>query len=146
MLTTSCSPPPAKDWSMQGMERVGCKVLERGYWKSGEDKRAEIKVLNQGEGADENGGIVEEDGTIEDNDNDNGDGGYYEGQHANKSNGRKGGLSQEASGSSEMVRLKRLLSHFSRTIFEQLLLLPKCIANAPKSLNMIAVYSVLYCL
>ncbi|KAF9533398.1 hypothetical protein CPB83DRAFT_472504 [Crepidotus variabilis] len=105
MLTTSCSPPLPEDWCMRGMEWVGRKVFERGYWKSGEDKRAEIEVLNQGEGAGENGGIVEEDGTIEDDDeDDSGDGGYYGGRHANKSKGRNGGSSREASGNSELVR------------------------------------------
>ncbi|KAF9528317.1 hypothetical protein CPB83DRAFT_932321 [Crepidotus variabilis] len=63
-------PSAPEDWCM------------RGCWKSGKDKRSEMEVLIQGKGLGENGGIVKEDGTIEDNDEDGGgDGGYYGGQH-----------------------------------------------------------------
>ncbi|KAF8437718.1 hypothetical protein L210DRAFT_3647385 [Boletus edulis BED1] len=37
MLTSGCAPPLPEDWCMRGMEWVGRKGFERGYWKSGED-------------------------------------------------------------------------------------------------------------
>jgi hypothetical protein len=65
MLTSSCAPPLPEDWCMRGMEWVGRKVFERGYWKSGEERKAEMEVLSPveeyGEGTD---------GRIEDDDDD----------------------------------------------------------------------------
>jgi protein SMG6 len=67
MLTSGCAPPLPEDWCMRGMEWVGRKVFERGYWKSGEERKAEMEVLSPvdecGEGTD---------GRIEDNDDDEG--------------------------------------------------------------------------
>ena len=67
MLTSGCTPPLPEDWCMRGMEWVGRKVFERGYWKSGEERKAEMEVLSPmeeyGEGMD---------GRIEDDDDDEG--------------------------------------------------------------------------
>ena len=67
MLTSGCSPPLPEDWCMRGMEWVGRKVFEREYWKSGEERKAEMEVLSPmevyGEGTD---------GKIEDDDDDEG--------------------------------------------------------------------------
>ncbi|KAJ7063093.1 hypothetical protein C8F01DRAFT_1209464 [Mycena amicta] len=43
MITTGCAPPLPEDWCLRGMEWVGRKVYQHGFWKSGEDKRAEIE-------------------------------------------------------------------------------------------------------
>lgn len=66
MLTSGVSPPLAEDWCMRGMEWVGRKVFERGYWKSSEDRKAEMEVLDQMEG------VEISDGTIEDDDEEDG--------------------------------------------------------------------------
>ena len=67
MLTSGCAPPLPEDWCMSGMEWVGRRVFERGYWKSGEEIKAEMEVLSPvdecGEGTD---------GRIEDDDGDEG--------------------------------------------------------------------------
>ena len=67
MLTSGCTPPLPEDWCMRGLEWVGRKVFERGYWKSGEERKAEMEVLSPmeeyGEGTD---------GRIEDDDDDEG--------------------------------------------------------------------------
>ncbi|KAF8559498.1 hypothetical protein OG21DRAFT_1594361 [Imleria badia] len=60
MLTSGCTPPLAEDWSMRGMEWVGRKVFERGYWKSGEDRRVEIEVLDAEEGNQLTDGIIQD--------------------------------------------------------------------------------------
>ncbi|KAG6821141.1 hypothetical protein H0H93_005361 [Arthromyces matolae] len=49
MLTSGTAPPLPEDWCMRGMEWVGRSVFERGYWKSGEDRKAEIEVLEEQE-------------------------------------------------------------------------------------------------
>lgn len=72
MLTSGCAPPLPEDWCMRGMEWVGRKVFERGYWKSGEDRRAEMEVLDLEES------VQLTDGIIEDEDED--EGGQGEGQ------------------------------------------------------------------
>ncbi|KDR73471.1 hypothetical protein GALMADRAFT_71996 [Galerina marginata CBS 339.88] len=64
MLTSGCPPPLPEDWCLRGMEWVGRKVYERGFWKSGEEKKAELEVLETVEG----GQLT--DGTIEDDDGD----------------------------------------------------------------------------
>jgi protein SMG6 len=64
MLTSGCAPPLPEDWCLRGMEWVGRKVFERGFWKSGEDKKAELEVLEMTEGK------ALTDGTIEDDDGD----------------------------------------------------------------------------
>lgn len=64
MLTSGCAPPLPEDWCLRGMEWVGRKVLERGFWKSGEEKKAELEVLEMVEGK------ALTDGTIEDDDGD----------------------------------------------------------------------------
>ncbi|KAF8911941.1 hypothetical protein CPB84DRAFT_1812127 [Gymnopilus junonius] len=66
MLTSGCPPPLPEDWCLRGMEWVGRKVYERGFWKSGEDQKAELEVLQTFEG----GELT--DGTIEDDDGDDG--------------------------------------------------------------------------
>jgi protein SMG6 len=48
------------------MEWVGRKVFERGFWKSGEERKAELEVLEMIEGK------ALTDGTIEDDDDDGG--------------------------------------------------------------------------
>jgi protein SMG6 len=45
MLTSGCVPPLPEDWCLRGMEWVGRKVFERGFWKSGKEKKAELEVL-----------------------------------------------------------------------------------------------------
>ena len=64
MLTSGCAPPLPEDWCLRGMEWVGRKVFERGFWKSGEEKKAELEVLEMVEGK------ALTDGTIEDDDGD----------------------------------------------------------------------------
>ena len=66
MLTSGCAPPLPEDWCLRGMEWVGRKVFERGFWKSGEEKKAELEVLETIEGK------ALTDGTIEDDDGDDG--------------------------------------------------------------------------
>jgi protein SMG6 len=61
MLTSSVSPPLSEDWCMRGMEWVGRKVFERGYWKSGDDRKAELEVLEQDEGMGISYGTIEDD-------------------------------------------------------------------------------------
>ena len=60
MLTSGCAPPLSEDWSMRGMEWVGRKVFERGYWRSGEDRRVEIEVLDTEEGNQLTDGIIQD--------------------------------------------------------------------------------------
>ena len=57
-------PPLPEDRCLCGMEWVGRKAFERGFWKSGEEKKAELEVLEMVEGK------ALTDGTIEDNDED----------------------------------------------------------------------------
>ena len=66
MLTSGCTPPLSEDWCMRGMEWVGRKVFERGYWKSGEDRRAEMEVLDLEECAQLTDGIIEDEVDDED--------------------------------------------------------------------------------
>ncbi|KAL4074508.1 hypothetical protein V8B97DRAFT_2092695 [Scleroderma yunnanense] len=66
MLTSSCAPPLSEDWCMRGMEWVGRKVFERGYWKSGEDRRAEMEVLDLEESVQLTDGIIEDEDDDED--------------------------------------------------------------------------------
>jgi hypothetical protein len=66
MLTSACAPPLAEDWCLRGMEWVGRKVFERGYWKTGEERRAEIEVLEEGEGREMSDGRIEDDDGEED--------------------------------------------------------------------------------
>ncbi|KAH7930887.1 hypothetical protein BV22DRAFT_1054224 [Leucogyrophana mollusca] len=60
MLTSGSAPPLPEDWCLRGMEWVGRKVFERGYWKSGEERRAEIEVLDFEEGGQLTDGIIED--------------------------------------------------------------------------------------
>ncbi len=68
MLTSGCSPPLPEDWCLRGMEWIRRKVYERGYWKGGDERQAELEVLDTVEG----GELT--DGTIEDDDGDDGPG------------------------------------------------------------------------
>ena len=61
MLTSGCAPPLPEDWCLRGMEWVGRKVLERGFWKSGEEKKAELEVLEMVEGKALTNGTIEDD-------------------------------------------------------------------------------------
>lgn len=61
MLTTGCAPPLSEDWCLRGMEWVGRRVFERGYWKSGEEKSKEVEVLDASEGEEVTDGIIEDD-------------------------------------------------------------------------------------
>ena len=47
MLTSGCSPPLDEDWCMRGMEWVGRRIFERGYWKIAEDSRPEVAILDK---------------------------------------------------------------------------------------------------
>lgn len=69
MITSGAAPPLPEDWCLRGMEWVGRKVYERGYWASGAERRAELEVLDDVE--------VEAvtDGQIEDDDDDDGEAG-----------------------------------------------------------------------
>ncbi|KAJ6546460.1 hypothetical protein DFH09DRAFT_1171098 [Mycena vulgaris] len=69
MLTTGCAPPLPEDWCLRGMEWVGRKVYQQGFWKTGEEKRAEIEVLDESEA------VEITDGHIEDDDDEEGGGG-----------------------------------------------------------------------
>ncbi|OJA21630.1 hypothetical protein AZE42_09745 [Rhizopogon vesiculosus] len=60
MLTSGCAPPLPEDWCLRGMEWVGRKVFERGYWKSGEERRVEVDVLDVEEGGQLTDGIIED--------------------------------------------------------------------------------------
>ncbi|KAG7092251.1 hypothetical protein E1B28_008616 [Marasmius oreades] len=66
MLTSSCAPPLPEDWCLRGMEWVGRKVYERGYWKSGEDRQVEIEVLDDEEAEPTDDGRIE-DGSEDEN-------------------------------------------------------------------------------
>lgn len=61
MLTSGCAPPLDEDWCLRGMEWVGRRVYERGFWKSGEERRAEIEVLDEEEGGEVTDGQIEDD-------------------------------------------------------------------------------------
>ncbi|TFK72533.1 hypothetical protein BDN72DRAFT_894698 [Pluteus cervinus] len=61
MLTTGCAPPLPEDWCMRGMEWASRKVHERGFWKSGTDRRMELEVLDDFEVADQTDGRIEDD-------------------------------------------------------------------------------------
>ncbi|KAJ7109155.1 hypothetical protein C8R44DRAFT_277493 [Mycena epipterygia] len=76
MLTTGCAPPLPEDWCLRGMEWVGRKVYQQGFWKTGEDKRAEIEVLDDSEA------VEITDGRIEDDDDEEGGGGGEGGKSA----------------------------------------------------------------
>ncbi|KAH9483736.1 Telomerase-binding protein EST1A [Psilocybe cubensis] len=61
MLTSGCTPPLKEDWCLRGMEWVGRKVYERGFWKSGEDTKAELEVLDTAERPEATDGTIEDD-------------------------------------------------------------------------------------
>jgi len=65
MLTSGAAPPLAEDWFIRGIEWVGRRVFERGYWKNitGEQgKEIELEFLGKREpGWDQEDGIVEDD-------------------------------------------------------------------------------------
>ena len=58
MLTSSCA-PPSEDWCLRGMEWVGRRVFERGYWKSGEKTKG-VEVLDASKGEKVTDGIIED--------------------------------------------------------------------------------------
>ncbi|KAF7295122.1 PINc domain-containing protein [Mycena indigotica] len=61
MITTGCAPPLPEDWCLRGMEWVARKVYQHGFWKSGEDKRAEMEVLDDAETIEITDGRIEDD-------------------------------------------------------------------------------------
>ncbi|KII90159.1 hypothetical protein PLICRDRAFT_124089 [Plicaturopsis crispa FD-325 SS-3] len=63
MLTSGCSPPLLEDWCLRGMEWVGRRVFKRGFWKSGDDRKIEMDVLDRGEadGSNMTDGVIEDD-------------------------------------------------------------------------------------
>ena len=62
MLTSGCAPPLPEDWCLRGMEWVGRRVFERGYWKGVEERRPELEVLDKIEMVEATDGIIEDDG------------------------------------------------------------------------------------
>lgn len=66
MLTSGCAPPLSEDWCLRGMEWIGRKVFERGYWKSGEERRMEVEILDVEEGGQLTDGIIEDEDDEED--------------------------------------------------------------------------------
>lgn len=59
-LTSGTLPLP-EDWCIRGMEWGGRRVFERGFWKSGEDRHAEMEVLDAEEAMDSlTDGIIED--------------------------------------------------------------------------------------
>ena len=66
MLTSGSAPPLPEDWCLRGMEWVGRKVFERGYWKNGEERRAESEVLEETENGDMTDGQIEDDDDSDD--------------------------------------------------------------------------------
>ncbi|KAG1813564.1 uncharacterized protein BJ212DRAFT_1482468 [Suillus subaureus] len=68
MLMSGCAPPLSKDWCLSGMEWIGRKVFERGYWKSGEERRMsmEVEILDVEEGGQLTDGIIEDEDDEED--------------------------------------------------------------------------------
>ncbi|KAG1756261.1 uncharacterized protein EDB91DRAFT_1091560 [Suillus paluster] len=67
MLTSGCAPPLPEDWCLRGMEWISRKVFERGYWKSGEERRVEIEILDVEEGGQLTDGIIEDEDEEEGN-------------------------------------------------------------------------------
>ncbi|KAF7304708.1 PINc domain-containing protein [Mycena kentingensis (nom. inval.)] len=61
MITTGCAPPLPEDWCLRGMEWVARKVYQHGFWKSGEDRRAEMEVLDDTEAVEITDGHIEDD-------------------------------------------------------------------------------------
>lgn len=66
MLTSGCAPPLSEDWCLRGMEWISRKVFERGYWKSGEERRMEVEILDVEEGGQLTDGIIEDEDDEED--------------------------------------------------------------------------------
>jgi hypothetical protein len=66
MLTSGCAPPLPEDWCLRGMEWISRKVFERGYWKSGEERRVEVEILDVEEGRQLTDGIIEDEDDEED--------------------------------------------------------------------------------
>lgn len=66
MLTSCCAPPLSEDWCLRGMEWINRKVFERGYWKSGEERRVEVEILDVEEGGQLTDGIIEDEDDDED--------------------------------------------------------------------------------
>ena len=61
VLTSQCTPPLAEDWCIRGMEWVGRKVFERGYWKGGEERKVELEILDMMEQGEASDGMIESD-------------------------------------------------------------------------------------
>ncbi|KAK2460537.1 hypothetical protein APHAL10511_007007 [Amanita phalloides] len=69
MLTNKCAPPLPEDWCMRGMEWVGRRVFERGYWKTestGEECRTDVDVLGKTDHVDITDGRIEDDDGVDD--------------------------------------------------------------------------------
>lgn len=46
VLSSNTAPPLPEDWCIRGMEWVGRKVYERGFWKAGDERRMELEALD----------------------------------------------------------------------------------------------------
>ena len=60
MLTSGCAPALSEDWCLRGMEWVGRRVYERGFWKTGEERKPEIEVLDKCEAWETTDGVIED--------------------------------------------------------------------------------------
>ncbi|KAJ7442190.1 hypothetical protein B0H11DRAFT_2348588 [Mycena galericulata] len=61
VLTFLATVPLAGDWCLRGMEWVGRKVYQHGFWETGEEERAEIEVLDDSEATEITDGHIEDD-------------------------------------------------------------------------------------
>ena len=67
VLTSGCAPPLPEDWCMRGMDWVGRRVFERGYWKSdstGECK-TELDALEKTDHVEVTDGRIEDDDGVD---------------------------------------------------------------------------------
>jgi protein SMG6 len=70
MLTNGCAPPLPEDWCMRGMEWVGRRVFERGYWKTDsmrDECKTELDALGKTDHVDVTDGTIEDDDGVDAN-------------------------------------------------------------------------------
>ena len=70
MLTNGCAPPLPEDWCMRGMEWVGRRVFERGYWKTDsmrDECKTELDALGKTDHVDVTDGRIEDDDGVDAN-------------------------------------------------------------------------------
>lgn len=70
MLTSNAAPPLPEDWCLRGMEWIGRKVYERGFWRVAEERKPELQRRPELEVLDTHDRGELTDGTIEDDDED----------------------------------------------------------------------------